>query len=105
MIFFPKLTSKQSVQLDPQCKIAERPVDNEHSGDHFVGLTVTDGAYAVDLQELRTTPTVDATALRCVSRRRPIKELHFVPYYFRANRGGRGHMRVGLRQALPSAGG
>lgn len=27
-----------------------------------------------------------------------ISELKFVPYYFRANRGGRGHMRVGLRK-------
>lgn len=24
------------------------------------------------------------------------KELVFIPYYLRANRGGRGHMRVGL---------
>lgn len=26
------------------------------------------------------------------------KALKFVPYYFRANRGGKGHMRVGLRR-------
>lgn len=25
------------------------------------------------------------------------RDLHFVPYYLRANRGGRGQMRVGLR--------
>ncbi|KAF2396785.1 DUF1680-domain-containing protein [Trichodelitschia bisporula] len=29
----------------------------------------------------------------------PVKELHFVPFYFRANRPGKGHMRVGLRKA------
>lgn len=27
------------------------------------------------------------------------RDLNFVPYYFRANRGGKGHMRVGLRTA------
>lgn len=26
-----------------------------------------------------------------------VKDLVFVPYYFRANRGGKGHMRVGLK--------
>jgi DUF1680 family protein len=27
-----------------------------------------------------------------------VGELHFVPFYYRANRGGRGQMRVGLRK-------
>lgn len=26
------------------------------------------------------------------------KDLVFIPYYLRANRGGKGHMRVGLRK-------
>lgn len=31
-------------------------------------------------------------------RTRIVEELNFVPFYFRANRGGRGHSRVGLRR-------
>lgn len=27
-----------------------------------------------------------------------VRALNFVPYYFRANRAGKGHMRVGLRR-------
>ena len=30
---------------------------------------------------------------------RTVDELHFVPYYYRGNRDGKGHMRVGLRKA------
>lgn len=28
-----------------------------------------------------------------------IDRIHFVPYYYRGNRDGKGHMRVGLRRA------
>lgn len=33
-----------------------------------------------------------------VTRKADVDKLLFVPYYFRANRDGRGHMRVGLRR-------
>ncbi|KAK3684591.1 hypothetical protein LTR37_020122 [Vermiconidia calcicola] len=91
----------KAVQLDPRCKIEERSVYDDASGDSFVGLTVSDGASAIDLQKLQASPAVDAQASQHAT---PIKELQFVPYYFRANRGGKGQMRVGLRRAAPSAG-
>ncbi|KAK3679576.1 hypothetical protein LTR37_021402 [Vermiconidia calcicola] len=91
----------KAVQLDPRCKIEERSIDDDASGDSFVGLTVSDGASAIDLQKLQASPAVDAQASQHAT---PIKELQFVPYYFRANRGGKGQMRVGLRRAAPSAG-
>lgn len=40
-----------------------------------------------------------ATDIAHVSEDALMDSLHFVPFYFRANRGGRGHMRVGIRKA------
>ena len=35
---------------------------------------------------------------KAVVHARPLKALYSIPYYFRANRGGKGQMRVGLHK-------
>jgi hypothetical protein len=62
--------------------------------DQYVAIIAENGAKA----ELDTSPwnrqIVSEGNNENVGERR---DLCFVPYYLRANRGGRGHMRVGLR--------
>lgn len=91
--------SEQTVQIDPGCEITERSIKEEDSGDRFVALTVT-GASVFQPESIANTPHTEARALqRLLKGAKPVESLHFIPYYFRANRGGRGQMRVGLMNA------
>lgn len=91
--------SEQTVQIDLTCKITERSVTEEESGDQFVALTVK-GASVLQPESIENTPHIEATILqRLLRNAKPVENLHFIPYYFRANRGGRGQMRVGLMNA------
>lgn len=88
--------------VDPKAQIQERVVENEDlTGDSFVALDVHSGATALVGKEVTSPsigPGVDAIALQeTIARSEPLNVLRFVPYYFRANRKGKGHMRVGLR--------
>ena len=92
----------QSILLDANCKITEESTHDKGSEDDFVSLTVTEGAYAINLEKFQAAPNVDAPALQSALRKSsPIKDLRFVPYYFRANREGKGQMRVGLKALNP----
>ena len=93
-----RLTNQQTLALDVDCKVVERPIHDCQSGDSFVGLTVTEGASIVDLESMQMMPIIDAAALKsAMQNSKPVKTLQFIPYYFRANRGGRGQMRGGLK--------
>jgi len=90
----------KSLQLDPKCKIEEETITDKESGDTCVALNVVNGASILDVGSLTALPDVpvgkfdQATGLNAEI----INELEFVPYYFRANRGGRGQMRIVLRR-------
>lgn len=93
----------KSVQLDAACTVQERlVVDDPATGDTYVALKVTRGASLLRTADVHAYPAVEVGALdkltRCEDRGAVIEELNFVPYYFRANRGGRGQARVGLRR-------
>lgn len=92
----------QTTLADPSSQLRERLVENEETtGDSFVALDLHSGATSLARKEMPdpVAPSVDAVALeREIGKNEPLELLHFVPYYFRANRKGRGHMRVGLRQ-------
>lgn len=90
----------KTVQLDPHCKIEEEMVTDKESGDTYVALKVVKGASLVDVAALHASPDVAVKELDKAAGvdAKIIDELKFVPYYFRANRGGRGQMRVGLRR-------
>jgi len=78
-------------------------VENDDiTGDSFIALNLHSGATTLSGKEntsFSPGPGVDAVALQAkISQSEPVDVLRFVPYYFRANRKGKGHMRVGLRQ-------
>ncbi|KAK5087346.1 hypothetical protein LTR70_002165 [Exophiala xenobiotica] len=111
----------KSVRLDPACldRVREEDVRDERTGDVYTGLTVVEGARVLDVERaegemmgmpflevgksgreagvngvngVNGTHSADFDGLKT----KTIEELRFVPFYFRANRGGRGHSRVGI---------
>lgn len=90
----------KSVQLDPSCAVQEKTITDDTTGDTYVALTVAKGASVLKTQDIHAYPDVGAGELQRVEEAADtvIDELKFVPYYFRANRGGRGQARVGLRR-------
>lgn len=69
--------------------------------DEFISLTVEKGGAAVfDPRKTRASPDIVVQGLdkTLIDDATVVEELKFVPYYFRANRGGRGQMRVGVRR-------
>jgi len=76
--------------------------EEKETGERYVRVEVSDGACLLDVENLEG----DGPAVAVGSKMREEKEggdkvkkiekLTFVPYYTRANRKGRGMMRVGL---------
>lgn len=90
------LIGSQSTLLNPASKIAEKVVQDQNLGESYVALTVTHGASLLDTTSFEETPFLRDNG---VAQGKQLPKLDFVPYYFRANRGGKGHMRVGLKTA------
>lgn len=85
----------ESLIYDPAAKVVETAIDESNEiGEPYVALTAINAASFLTLKgdaepgfALEDIGTVDGP-----------KELHFVPYALRDNRGGKGHMRVGLQR-------
>lgn len=96
------LLASQSVRVDPQVPITEHCLTlDKTTGDSFVPLELRDGSCVTDgIQSPQTDlPFSNAEPLLAAEGKlAPLPSLHFVPYYFRANRGGNGQMRVGLQR-------
>ncbi|KAJ9613731.1 hypothetical protein H2204_014694 [Knufia peltigerae] len=91
----------KSLQIDPKCSIHQHHVTDDTTGDTFVALTIPKGGASVlNLSELHAGPEIEAEELHKGSTGSMVIDtnLNFVPYYFRANRGGKGQARVGLRR-------
>jgi len=92
----------QTTFVDNKSELNEHVVEDEDLTDSFVALDLHSGATTLSGREntpLSTGPGVDAVALQeSIGQSEPLDVLRFVPYYSRANRKGKGHMRVGLRQ-------
>lgn len=79
----------KDVVLDEKAPVVE--MERDWKGERYIALKIQGrkrvvvGDWEITGSILLTTETVD----------KPV-ELVFVPYYLRANRGGKGHMRVGL---------
>lgn len=89
-------------------------VDNDWETNHFKDVVLkmsslvteakrTDEATGEQYVELRTNCWT-RSAERPIDETRSPRELVLVPYYFRGNRGGRGHMRVGMVNGSPGLG-
>lgn len=93
----------RSTYLDPGC-LAKNAVTERQTADaslpdeRYVSITVHKAAYTVDFDQLKVDASVNIEGLqRTIAAAKVIDELNFVPYYYRANRGGRGMARVGLK--------
>jgi len=114
----------KSVRLDPVCleHVHEDDVHDQGTGERYTALTVVKGARMCDVEAVErkmaglpfcevprdnrhamangvngTHSAGDSTADS--EETKVIEELRFVPFYFRANRGGKGHSRVGFARA------
>jgi len=86
----------KSTVLSKSCSFIEKTVIDETTGDTYVALA-TRGASILKTDDIHAYPGVPQE--RAVKFDKFVnRELHFVPYFFKANRGGRGHARVGLRR-------
>lgn len=100
---FPACTDySQTISLNPQCNIYEHSVADQTTGDQFVSLTITEGISTVPIERVGSMPWMDVEKDSSGSKPNGAnaKDLKLIPYYFRANRGGRGQMRVGMKRAL-----
>jgi len=86
-----------SLIFDPTAEIVEKAIDGSGEiGEPYVALTAIDAASFLALKG-DAEPGFPVEAISTVRGGAP-KELNFVPYALRDNRGGKGHMRVGLRR-------
>ncbi|KAM0154522.1 hypothetical protein ACHAPG_006473 [Botrytis cinerea] len=85
-------TSFHSLVLDTECEITETDVN---SAEPYKELTVRDGATLFKIPE-QSGPYLAHNEDNFV--KVDIRRLHFIPYALRDNRGGKGHMRVGMRR-------
>ena len=77
--------------FNPESHLRE---ENRSQPDQHVAIVAERGA-AGDLDTSFWNGQITAEARNEIKGQ--TRDLHFIPYYLRANRGGRGQMRVGLR--------
>ena len=93
----------KTLTFDPaSTKISERTTTDSTTGESYVELTAKGGIGFVNVAE-EPNPSLDPQSISG-SPRHEVEHLVFVPYYFRANRPGKGHMRVGLRKSAALTG-
>ncbi len=83
----------KSLVLDPKGTIEEEEVAAEELGEPYVGLKMHNAGSFLSV-DTRLSPAASVSL-------KGYQEggvLNFVPYALRDNRGGRGHMRVGIRR-------
>lgn len=64
-------------------------------GETYIGLTLKKGGILLSQEELA--PSLESKSLGTLVGGSEGVDLHFVPYWARANRGGKQQMRVGIR--------
>ena len=88
----------KSLVLDPAGTIEETPVSTDQIEEPYVALKLHNGARFLGVDR-KLAPHV-ALGSVTLEERRGVENLHFIPYALRDNRGGKGHMRVGIRRKL-----
>ena len=92
--------------LDPSVKLEEVHRTDIFPDEKVVGIRASEAASFLSLPELYN-PLANKVPYDVRGLQK--ETLNFIPFYARANRGGKGHMRVGLRvgpdagKAMPSA--
>ncbi|TVY42907.1 Non-reducing end beta-L-arabinofuranosidase [Lachnellula subtilissima] len=105
----------KSLVLDPSSRVTERAVKasssmpEEGEGESYIGLTAHNAAFRMpeNANDEQLAPhhiplefASDSDPTPQIQQRPGIEQLHFIPYALRDNRGGKGHMRVGIRRKL-----
>ena len=89
----------KSLQIDPEANVQEKLVTDPETQEEYVALSVHRGASVLPPSRLKVDPSMPWKELAKVSvESSVVEELHFVPYYFRSNRGGRGQSLTGIRR-------
>lgn len=83
----------KNIAISASGSVEEEERVDEESGEEYVALKTTCWRRVVAEGEEVSEPGVEVVQ---VERWEDERELVLVPYYFRGNRGGKGHMRVGL---------
>ncbi|KAH7360655.1 hypothetical protein BKA65DRAFT_493710 [Rhexocercosporidium sp. MPI-PUGE-AT-0058] len=86
----------KSLVLDPASIVDECQVSASEIGEPYVALTVQGVPFFLDVGRRHAeNGPFGSVAYRQTE---VIENLHFIPYALRDNRGGKGHMRVGIRR-------
>ena len=83
----------KSLAFDPTATVTEDLKTESEIGEPYVALTAHDAGYFLNLEPLPGPHSSLDTGVE-----EAVKVLNFTPYCLRDNRGGKGHMRVGLRR-------
>ncbi|TVY48525.1 Non-reducing end beta-L-arabinofuranosidase [Lachnellula occidentalis] len=89
----------KNLLLDPSCSVTERTMSTSTSevGESYIGLTAHNAASHLLGDSGQLAPHVPFNSSPRVQQP-GIEQLYFIPYALRDNRGGKGHMRVGIRR-------
>jgi DUF1680 family protein len=86
----------KSLVLDPAGAVTEAVISDAKLGESCVTLTAHNAATFLTLEE---SPGPQIFIGKSPSKVKPaVEQLNFIPYCVRDNRGGKGHMRVGIRR-------
>ncbi|KAK8213548.1 hypothetical protein M8818_002850 [Zalaria obscura] len=87
----------KSLLFDTSASIEEAlETSDSETGEKYMYLRAKGEHSFLDTTALEVRPGLEESAIE--RRNKGVEELKFIPYYFRANRQGKGHMRVGLRK-------
>ena len=86
----------KSLVLDPAAAVEEKKGAADEVGEPYIGLIVRNAASFTDVDKTHA-PHMNLKSAT-TGKASGADELHFIPYALRDNRGGKGHMRVGIRR-------
>jgi uncharacterized protein len=89
------ILSAQPILLKPSPTVSEHDVTDPDTGHSYIALRYEGSPYQLQVSTPNPGHEVDAVSIVPMSN---VSSVHFVPYFFRGNRGGKGQMRVGLRR-------
>lgn len=87
----------RTLTFDPSSPISGSTKTDAETGETYIMLTASGPFPFLDVNDLSLSPGVISNVTG-QKKANFVDELYFIPYYYRANRGGKGHMRVGLRK-------
>lgn len=93
LVMAPRITQAADAGILGQC-ILEKDKRDLPLGETYVGVTLKKGGLVIPQKELLA--CLESKGLGALVQGMDAVDLHFVPYWARANRGGKSQMRVGI---------